>query len=116
MFNPSLYRDLERVAAGAYGIVYKTKVIHKEDTDIAVKLMPAPKSIHDRYCLSLLNQAINYGIHFLVNILREKKQSRKVHWKSGAPVSIDPKKGNQIYYFLLSLIYTKLTLIQMRAA
>lgn len=49
IFNPLLYDDLERVATGAYGTVYKTKLIHKEDTEIAVKLMAVPKSIHDRY-------------------------------------------------------------------
>eukprot|EP00026_Physarum_polycephalum_P001048 Phypoly_transcript_01049.p1 GENE.Phypoly_transcript_01049~~Phypoly_transcript_01049.p1 ORF type:complete len:1112 (+),score=220.65 Phypoly_transcript_01049:278-3613(+) len=51
IFNPLLYDDLERVATGAYGTVYKTKLIHKEDTDIAVKLMAVPKSIHDRCVL-----------------------------------------------------------------
>lgn len=71
IFNPLLYNDLERVATGAYGTVYKTKLNHNEEIPIAVKLMPVPKSIHDRYFYFTLLLGILKLIRFTRCVLHD---------------------------------------------
>ncbi|KAF2073302.1 hypothetical protein CYY_005379 [Polysphondylium violaceum] len=51
LYHSSLFKDLKRVAKGAYGTVYKGTLGNEEGLEIAVKLMPVPKSIHDRCVL-----------------------------------------------------------------
>ncbi|EGG14454.1 putative protein kinase [Cavenderia fasciculata] len=51
LFHASPFKDLKRVAKGAFGTVYKGYVAHDEGLEVAVKLMPVPKSIHDRCVL-----------------------------------------------------------------
>jgi len=51
LYHSSLFKDLKRVAKGAYGTVYKGTLGNDEGLEIAVKLMPVPKSIHDRCVL-----------------------------------------------------------------
>jgi len=59
LFDPTVYVDLARIAAGAFGVVYFGRTLPttarsmKEIgvTNVAVKLMPMPKSVHDRCVL-----------------------------------------------------------------
>eukprot|EP01132_Coremiostelium_polycephalum_P007428 gene7428-9130_t len=51
IYHSNLFKDLKRVAKGAYGTVYKGTLGHDEGLEIAVKLMPVPKTIHDRCVL-----------------------------------------------------------------
>eukprot|EP01088_Endostelium_zonatum_P014717 TRINITY_DN3332_c0_g1_i2.p1 TRINITY_DN3332_c0_g1~~TRINITY_DN3332_c0_g1_i2.p1 ORF type:complete len:1535 (-),score=318.61 TRINITY_DN3332_c0_g1_i2:98-4702(-) len=47
LFDPSLYKNLKRIGAGAYGFVYKAS-LEADDQEVAVKLMDVPKDITDR--------------------------------------------------------------------
>jgi hypothetical protein len=40
-------QDMTRIATGAFGSVYKCSLAD-EKLNLAIKLMPVPKSIHDR--------------------------------------------------------------------
>ncbi|KYQ93892.1 putative protein kinase [Tieghemostelium lacteum] len=51
LYHSNLFKDLKRVAKGAYGTVYKGTLSNDEGLEIAAKLMPVPKSIHDRCVL-----------------------------------------------------------------
>ena len=55
LFHPEIYTNLQRVAKGAYGTVFKGRLSYlppdEDGSEIAVKLMTVPKSIHDRCVL-----------------------------------------------------------------
>eukprot|EP01087_Luapelamoeba_hula_P014048 TRINITY_DN4056_c1_g1_i1.p1 TRINITY_DN4056_c1_g1~~TRINITY_DN4056_c1_g1_i1.p1 ORF type:complete len:3194 (-),score=531.19 TRINITY_DN4056_c1_g1_i1:7-9588(-) len=50
LLQPEQYSKMTRLAVGAYGSVYKCQLEH-DKTDVAIKLMELPKSIHDRCVL-----------------------------------------------------------------
>ncbi len=50
LFRPAMYKDLVKLATGAYGSVYRGRT-EGDDCDVAVKLMTLPKAIHDRCVL-----------------------------------------------------------------
>ena len=49
LFQRSFYKDLEQIAKGAYGVVYRSKV--EKDRNVAVKLMSLPNTVFDRCVL-----------------------------------------------------------------
>ncbi len=49
LFQRSFYKDLEQIAKGAYGVVYRSRV--EKDRTVAVKLMGLPNTVFDRCVL-----------------------------------------------------------------
>jgi hypothetical protein len=49
LFQRSFYKDLEQIAKGAYGVVYRSRV--ERDKTVAVKLMSLPNTVFDRCVL-----------------------------------------------------------------
>lgn len=101
-FQPSLYKDLERIAEGAYGTVYGAKLL---GDDVAVKLMAVPRSIHDRCVLhdifteilvldkwkadERICKMIDYGVdneHYWIVMKRYKTSLRSWRVKQTAPL------------------------------
>jgi hypothetical protein len=50
LLQPTIYKDMAKIASGAYGSVYKCR-LETEGVDVAVKLMNLPKGISDRCVL-----------------------------------------------------------------
>jgi hypothetical protein len=49
LFQKDMYKNLMRLAIGAYGTVYRCRLVPEyQRMDVAIKLMPVPKNIHDR--------------------------------------------------------------------
>lgn len=71
LFRKEQYKHLEKIAEGAYGTVYSCKLNPPcQNLEVAIKLMPVPKSIHDRCVL--------HGIFDEVLILDQFKLDRRV--------------------------------------
>jgi len=73
LFQKDMYKNLMRLAIGAYGTVYRCRLVPEfQRMDVAIKLMPVPKNIHDR--------CVVHDIFTEILILdRFKKDSRISH-------------------------------------
>lgn len=49
LFQRSFYKELDQIAKGAYGVVYKSRIA--KDRSVAVKLMSLPNTVFDRCVL-----------------------------------------------------------------
>lgn len=51
VFDSTMYKNLTRVATGAYGTVYKASFSHDPSVEVGIKVLEVPKHIYDRCVL-----------------------------------------------------------------